>query len=90
MAAVAILKNHKKNRDITTTKWPIFAKFGTIMQNGILNRQTVKNLNFQNPRWRTAAILKKPLNRHILATVWTILMKFGMVAQIGPLQETNR
>ena len=37
MAAAAILKNHK-NRDITTTDWQIFAKFGTIMQNGSLNR----------------------------------------------------
>jgi len=33
MAAVAILKNHN-NRDITTTDWPIFAKFGLIMQIG--------------------------------------------------------
>jgi len=37
MAAAAILKNHK-NRDITTTDWQIFGKFGTIMQNGSLNR----------------------------------------------------
>jgi len=37
MAAAAILKNHK-NRDITTTDWQIFAKFGMIMQNGSLNR----------------------------------------------------
>jgi len=37
MAAVAILKNHK-NRDITAADWPLFAKFGTIMQNGSLNR----------------------------------------------------
>jgi len=37
MAAVAILKNHK-NRDITATDRPLFAKFGTIMQNGSLNR----------------------------------------------------
>jgi len=37
MAAAAILKNHK-NRDITTTDWQIFAKFGTIMQNASLNR----------------------------------------------------
>jgi len=37
MAAAAILKNNK-NRDITTTDWQIFAKFGTIMQNGSLYR----------------------------------------------------
>jgi len=36
MAAAAILKNHK-NCDITASDWPIFAKFGTIMQNGFLN-----------------------------------------------------
>jgi len=31
------LENHK-NRDIPTTDWQIFAKFGTIMQNASLNR----------------------------------------------------
>ena len=36
-AAAAILKNHK-NRDISATVWPIFTKFGTLMQNGSLNR----------------------------------------------------
>jgi len=36
MAAAAILKNHK-NRDITASDWPIFAKFGTIMQNESIN-----------------------------------------------------
>ena len=52
------MKNHK-NRDITTTDWQIFAKSGTIMQNGSLNRpDRLKNWNFQNPRWRTAVILK--------------------------------
>jgi len=36
MAAAAILKNHK-NRNISATVWPIFTKFGTLMQNGISN-----------------------------------------------------
>jgi len=36
--AAAILKNHKKNRDITATVWPIFTKFATLVQNGSLNR----------------------------------------------------
>ena len=36
MAAAAILKNHK-NRDISVTVWPIFIKFGTLMQNVSLN-----------------------------------------------------
>jgi len=45
MAAAAILKdgggrhleNHK-NRDISATAKPILTKFGTVMQNGCLNR----------------------------------------------------
>jgi len=58
MTAAAILKNHK-NCDITAWDWPIFAKFGMIVQIGSLNHpDRLKNLNFQNPRWRTAAILK--------------------------------
>jgi len=36
MAAAAILKNHK-NHYFTASDRPIFAKFGTIMQNGSLN-----------------------------------------------------
>ena len=41
-----------------------------------------------NPRWRTAAILKKKLlNRHISATVWPILIRFGAVKHIGLLQR---
>ena len=37
----------------------IFTKFGTIIPNWYLNRSVrEKKLNFQNPRWRTAAILK--------------------------------
>jgi len=36
MAAAGILKNHK-NCDMTASDWPIFAKFGMIMQNCSLN-----------------------------------------------------
>ena len=36
MAAAAILKNYK-NCDTRASDWPIFAKFGMIMQNGSLN-----------------------------------------------------
>jgi len=44
-----------------------------------------------NPKWRTAAILKKkPLKLYISTTVRPILMKFGMVTHIGPLQRINR
>ena len=41
MAAAASLKNHK-NCDITASDWPIFAKCGVIMQNGLLTIQTVE------------------------------------------------
>ena len=37
MSAVVILKNHK-NHDISVTVWPIFMKFGMLMQNVSLNR----------------------------------------------------
>ena len=37
MAAAANLKNHR-NRDISVTVWPIFTKYGTLMQNVSLNR----------------------------------------------------
>ena len=51
------VENHK-NRDISATVWPIFTKSGTLMQNGSLNLSDVTELNFKNPRWRTAVILK--------------------------------
>ena len=40
-----------------------------------------------NPRWRTAAILKKALIRYISATVWPILTRFGTLTHIGLLQR---
>ena len=49
MAAAAILKNHE-NRDISVTVWPIFMKFGTLMQNVSLNRSTVKNFEFHKSK----------------------------------------
>ena len=36
----------------------MFTKFGVVMQNGVLNRSDCKKIEFKNPRWRTAAILK--------------------------------
>ena len=45
MAAAAILKNHK-NRDITTTDWQIFAKFGTNTKMGLLTVLIVKKVEF--------------------------------------------
>ena len=43
-----------------------------------------------NPRWRTAAILKKKLNRYISATVLPILIRFGKMTHIGLLQRIYR
>jgi len=43
-----------------------------------------------DPRWRTAAIMKKTLNIHICATVGPILMKFDTVTNIGPMQRMHR
>jgi len=36
----------------------MLTKFGMVMQNGVLNRFDCKKIEFKNPRWRTAAILK--------------------------------
>jgi len=63
------------------TVWPIFTKFGTLMQNGSL--RPLKNLNFTNRRWRTAAILK-PLHHPISATFWLTMIKYGTVIHAGP------
>ena len=38
--------------------WPIFTKFGMFMQMSLLTATALKHLNFKNPRWLTAAILK--------------------------------
>jgi len=56
MAAADIVKNHK-NRANTAADGPIFAKFGKIMQNVSEPPGLLKNLNFQNPRRRTVAVL---------------------------------
>jgi len=58
MLAAAILKNHKKIALSPQRVDRFFTKFGALMKNGLLTFSTVKNLNFTNPRWRTAAILK--------------------------------
>ena len=43
IAAPTVLKM-TKIRDISATVWPIFTKFGTLMQNGLLPVLTIKNL----------------------------------------------
>jgi len=43
------VENHK-NRDISATVCPIFTKFGTLVQNGSLNRSDRKKSIFTNPR----------------------------------------
>ena len=49
MAAAAILKNHE-NRDISVTVWPIFMKFGTVMQNVSLTAATIKKFEFHKSK----------------------------------------
>jgi len=74
------LEKKQKSRYLRTV-WPIFTKFGMLMQNGSL--RPLKNLNFTNRRWRTAAILK-PLHHPISATFWLTLIKYGTVIHAGP------
>jgi len=54
-----------KNRDISAAVWPIFTKFGTLVQNGSLNRSDRQKLNFKNPKWQTAAILKTVISPYL-------------------------
>jgi len=68
MAPAAILKNHK-NRDISVTVRPIFTKFGTLMQNGSLNRSDRQKFRISQIQDGGRPPFKKPLNRHIYATV---------------------
>jgi len=49
MAAATMVKNHK-NRHITAADWPIFAKFGTIVQKGLLTAQIVKKFEFRKSK----------------------------------------
>ena len=71
------LENHK-NRDISTAVWLIFTKFGTLMQNGSLNRPTVKISNFTNPKMgdgghfknRQIAISLQPFGRFWWNLAW--------------------
>jgi len=69
MAAAAILKITKI---AISPQWldQSLRNLAALSKMGLLAVLTVKKLNFQNPRWRTAAILKKPLNRH-LSNRWT-------------------
>jgi len=58
MAAAAILKN---NKNAISQQWidRSSRNLGRLCKMGLFTAQTVpKILNFQNPRWRTAAILK--------------------------------
>ena len=89
MAAAAILKNHK-NRDIPVTVWPIFIKFGTLMQNVSLNLSDHSKIRISQIQDGGRPPCWKPLNRHISATGWPILLRFGTVAHIGLLQRIYR
>jgi len=50
-------KRRKLRYVCNSSVWLISTLFGMIMQNVFLKCAAVKNFNFQNPRWRTAAIL---------------------------------
>ena len=56
----------------------------------ISNYVKLKFPTFENPRWRTAAILKKGKNRNISAALWAISPNFGMQTQFNPLERPNR
>ena len=83
MAAETILKNHK-NRDITAMDWPIFAKFGMVMQNRSLHRPDGIKIWISKIQDGGRPPFWKPLNRHISANVWPILMKFGSWRRLAP------
>jgi len=54
---------------------------------GFLTATTVKNFNFKNPRWRTAAILKT-VKLQYLQMFDRFWMKFGTVMHISPQNLT--
>jgi len=41
---------HHKNHHISATVWPIFTKFGTLMQNWLLTTPTVKKFEFHKSK----------------------------------------
>ena len=90
MAAAAIFKKITNKCYISATVWPIFTKFGRLMQNGSLNRSYRQKSwisQIQDGAWPP---FWKPLNCHISATVWPILMKFGTVTHTGSLHQIDR
>jgi len=71
MAAVAILKIAK----IAIYPQPFDRSLRNLVRwckMGLLTAQTVKMLNFKNPRWRTAAILKTVKSPYL----WNLLTDF--------------
>jgi len=86
MAAAAILKITKI---AILTQW-----FGRCLRNLVLwckmcflTAQIFKKLNFKNPRWQTAGILKTVKSPH-LCNFGPILIKFGTVMHVGPQRVT--
>ena len=55
----------------------------------LLTVSTVKNLKFQNPRWRRPPSWTSE-NSHISAAVWAILTKFGTMVQFNPFESPDR
>jgi len=77
-------------RDISVTVWPIFMKFGMLMQNVSLNHSEHSKIRISRIQDGGRPPFWKPLNLHISAAVWPILMKFGAMTHIGPLQRIDR
>ena len=55
---------------------------------GLLTAQTVKNSNFTNPRWRTAAILRTVKSPY-LCSRFTDFDEILQMTHIGPLQRKD-
>jgi len=81
MVVVTILKIQKCN--ISATVWPIFNKFGTMIQNckiGLLTVHMIKNFKLQRSKTAGRQLpYWKPLDCDISATIR--LIKFGRMMQ---------
>ena len=72
MAAAAILKNHKKIAMSPQRFDRSFQNLARLCKIGLLTAPTVKKLIFTNPRWRTAANLKKTVKSPYLSNRLTV------------------
>jgi len=72
------LEKNAKNCNISATVRRISIKFNVMKQNVSLKCKAVKNLNFNIPRWRTAAITQLEE------------MRYFMMMQNGCLKHVDR